>query len=98
MGKDMEEKMSKICRVIGYIVLVFGLIGSFWVADTFGYSYGYRYERDTGLTMFYFLLGCLSTAMMGTIFLGMATIIDKIDEVKRMLNGDKEDDEELPEL
>lgn len=94
----MEDNMSKVCRVIGYIVLVLGLIGSFWLANTFGYSYDYRYRRDWNLTMIYFMVGCFSTAMMGTIFLGMATIIDKIDEVKGLLNGDEENREELPEL
>lgn len=88
----MEDNMSKVCRAIGYIVVILGAIGTFSLF-CMGASYG---EGETALL--WLLAGGLSTAMLGAIFFGMATIIDKIDEVKRMLNGDEEDDEELPEL
>lgn len=87
----MEDKMSKVCRVIGFIVVILGGIGTFSLFCVGASS-------DGEVAFLTLIMGGLSTAMLGAVFFGISTIIDKIDEVKRMLNGDKEDDEELPEL
>lgn len=81
--------MSGKCRALGYITIILGIIGSFYLAYQFGnvvdfeFSGRVYYERDWTITLVYFVAGCFSSVLLGTIFTGMAEIMDKIDEVKK---------------
>lgn len=84
--------ISKICRILSYVIFVLGLIGSSYISDTLGKSIDYglytiSYERDWSLTILYFVIGCFSTALLGMVFLGMAEIMDRIEEVKNRLEN-----------
>ncbi|RKJ49726.1 hypothetical protein D7Y05_08505 [bacterium 1XD42-54] len=79
--------MLKKCQILGFLVLVLGIIGSFYVAYEFGnvvdfeYSGRVFYERDWNLTCAYFATGCFSSILLWTIFSGMAEIIEKLDNI-----------------
>ncbi len=65
--------MLKKCQILGFLVLVLGIIGSFYVAYEFGnvvdfeYSGRVFYERDWNLTCAYFATGCFSSILLWTI-------------------------------
>lgn len=90
MGDNFN--ISKICRILSYVIFGLGFFGSFYIADTFGKSieigyYVTHYDRDWSLTILYFVIGCFSTVLLGMVFLGMAEIMDRIEEVKKRLEN-----------
>lgn len=80
--------MSEKCRWLGYITIVLGVMGSIFLAYQFGnvvdfeYASHVYYARNWGLTCLYFCTGCFSSVLLGTIFIGMAEIMDSISDIK----------------
>lgn len=87
--------MSKIFLNLGIIIFILGTIGSIYMAYQFGnvvdfkYASKIYYERNWFLTIIYFIGGAFSTVLLGSIFIGLAEILDKLDIVMKRQLEDK---------
>ena len=79
--------MGEKYRKIGNVIILLGFIGGCYLAYQFGnvinfeYAGHVYYERNWFITILYFALGFISSVILGSIFTGIADIMDKLDEI-----------------
>ncbi len=97
---------KKICQGIGWTVVVLGVLGSIAMAYTNGIVENRYYtERSMFMTLLWFVVGLFSTALSATLFLGMAEILEKLENmnsdvytVKRAVTEMKSDSDDQKKL
>lgn len=87
------------CRATAYVVLFFGLLGSFFVAKAYGIDmWSYRPERDWALTMGIFGGGMATICIVSSVLLGIARLIENQESINLTLkNISEEIKEKRPE-
>lgn len=82
--------MKEVCRKLSFIILVLGIIGSIILAKQNGikvdiYSYKSYVERDTILTIAWFLTGLFFTAIGFILFYALSEILDNQERIHSKL-------------
>lgn len=85
----MDSK--KFCRVVAVVILVFGIIGSFFIAYSYGVTFpdsGSSYklyaaspERDWAVTIGIFFGGIVSVCIISSLLLAVARIIENQENI-----------------
>ncbi len=98
--------MEKICKYLGCIIEILGVIGSFNLAKVLGMStkevlFSTHVERDWGITISVFLGGVIVTSALAFLLFGISVVLDRIDymeynmsELKRQLEKKDEKEED----
>lgn len=88
--------MKNTCNGLAVIVGLLGFIGSIWLAFNLG---GNWFKA-----ILCFILGCLLTAMVTVIFMGIAEILEKLEdlgykmgEIRKTVNEMRDSNSEIPE-
>lgn len=76
--------MKSICKSLGVLIIVFGVLGSIVMAMVSGitaveYRYGVELERSWLLTILYFLLGLFITFTFAVIFFSVSEILERLE-------------------
>ena len=76
--------MEKICKYLGCIIEILGVIGSFNLAKVLGMStkevlFSTHVERDWGITISVFLGGVIVTSALAFLLFGISVVLDRID-------------------
>lgn len=88
--------MSGICRVLGRLTLIFGLVGAFVLASIYGETYREETfyttvklipQRDWGLTIGIFVGSAFSVVILAVILLAISDIIDMLERHDSILKG-----------
>lgn len=83
--------MKQICKYLGIVVIVLGIIASFIAAKNWGVevvslsrfsSSSTELERNWLVTFIYFFLGLLATGISASILLGISEILERLDTVE----------------
>lgn len=74
---------SKYYKIFGYVVIVLGVIGSIICSMKLGkVSLGYYSERNWGVTIMYFLCGTITSALFGSILIGIGSTMEAVDDLR----------------
>lgn len=86
--------MKQICKYLGFITLVLGVIGSIALANKFGVETSFssllsdfEITRNWLTTIIYFLSGLLSTGILSSILFGIAEILERIESIEYSSNN-----------
>ena len=80
--------MKTVCNRLGYILLIGGAIGTFLLAKFNGRvvdittSYAVYYKRDMGLTIYWIVVGVISTVLSSVIFFALAEILETLETLE----------------
>lgn len=109
MKKANKNVYASALKIIGGIVIIFGIIGSMILGDAFKIQHGVTYIFYE-YNYYLMTVGVLSSVITGALIMGMGELIQLIDKTSTDINGillcvkGKEnndysvENEELPEL
>lgn len=80
--------MRSLCKVLAYIELILGTIGSIFISNTFGFKFNYStlsLERNETLTFTIFLLSIFSVLVLWTILCAFNKILENQEKILKLL-------------
>lgn len=80
--------MRSLCKVLAYIELILGIIGSIFISTTFGFKFNYStlsLERNGTLTFTIFLLSIFSVLVLWTILCAFNKILENQEKILKLL-------------
>jgi len=104
------NKIAQYIRGTGWVILIFGIIGSFIMGQIFpSISYSYSGRESESYNWIIAIIGICTSIISGLAFIGFAELIelsqqklDTINRIKEMIEKDNVneivEDEKLPEL
>ena len=92
--KDSDNAYAKALFIVGWGIIVLGVIGSIILATSFG-SYDYS-GYGGGFNGALFLVGLVSTAVSGTVILGLGEAIRILDDNRRLLAKSIQTEDGIP--
>ncbi len=83
--------MKQVCKYLGYVTLVVGIIGSIIIAKDFGIELSGRHiERNWTSTFSYFIAGLFVTAVWTSLLLGISAVLESLESLKSFQKEEKE--------
>ncbi len=86
-----ENVTKKVLKALGILVIIFGMMGSFVLADKFGTdkeksSYSRKNSEDTGYYFPILLSGVFVSVVNGTLLIGVSNIIGYLEKSTYLLS------------
>lgn len=87
------SKYSSICKTLGSIVLVLGIIGTLVLAVKYGKTvslesnFGISYIRNWGLTFTYLIVGGVLTTVQSVVLFALGEMLDFISNINSSITG-----------
>lgn len=80
----IESSTKKTLAFLGNFIIVFGIIGAFIIANSYGYSiseYSSKMKRDVGLTITLFLICFISSLIFRYLLKAAAEVVESLETI-----------------